>query len=92
MVPFKERAYCSTKETSEYLGRGRVKVFELLASGEIESIIVGNRRHVVVPSLIEYAEKERAAAASAPRQLAAGMRRKGESKGKGGDGGKDQPQ
>ena len=90
MVPFKERAYCSTKETSEYLGRGRVKVFELLASGEIESIIVVNRRQVFVPSLIEYADKERAAAASAPRQLAAGMRRKGESKGR--EGGKDQSQ
>jgi hypothetical protein len=68
-------------------------MFGLLASGEVESFLRGNRRQVVVESLLAFAEKERAAAATgASKAMHPGMRRKAESKRKLGEEGKGQPQ
>ena len=91
MLQIYERKFCSPKHGAEYLNVCLGKFFGLLADGSIESFLRGNRRQVVVESLLEFAEKERAAAATGvSKPMHPGMRRKGESKEKTGEGGKDQ--
>lgn len=46
-------------EAARLLGLGRTKVFELLASGDLESVVVGRRRLVPTAALVEFVTRLR---------------------------------
>lgn len=48
-----------TLATARRIGIGRSKLFELIKSGEIESVKVGRARLIPESALIEYVEKLR---------------------------------
>jgi excisionase family DNA binding protein len=58
-LPFRERLTCSVKEALEASGIGRTKFYELVARGQIDTIMVGDRRLVKIQSLQELLEAER---------------------------------
>ena len=51
-IPFRERLWCSVPEAQQVLNKGRTKIFEGIANGEIVSKLDGRRRLIHVPSLI----------------------------------------
>ena len=53
-VPFVERPTCSIAEACQAVGFGRTKLYELMDDGHIQSIKIGRRRLVRVPSLLSY--------------------------------------
>lgn len=48
------------KEVAELIGIGRTKVFELMRSGQLESVRIGSSRRIPAFALIEYVERLRA--------------------------------
>ena len=52
-----ERVFLTVAEVAEALGVGRSKVFELVISGEIESVKIGRLRRVPVAAVHEYANR-----------------------------------
>jgi excisionase family DNA binding protein len=51
-------------EATELIGLGRSKLYELLATGEIESVKVGKRRLIPHAALVEFVDRLRAHAAA----------------------------
>jgi excisionase family DNA binding protein len=43
-------------EVAEHLGIGRTKVFELMASGELESVAIGRSRRVPIEALEAFVD------------------------------------
>lgn len=46
------------------LGIGRTKTLEIVAAGEIESILIGRKRLILTPSIHQYIERRQVAAAA----------------------------
>ena len=58
-VPFNQRPLCSIDDGREAAGHlGLTKFYELLDinGGPIESVMIGRRRYVKVPSLLKFCE------------------------------------
>lgn len=53
-IRFEERPTCTVKEACAAAGLGKTKVHELIGGGAVESVKVGRRRLVKVPSLLRY--------------------------------------
>lgn len=59
-VPFNERPLCTINDGREAAGDlGLTKFYELLDinGGPIESVMIGRRRYVKVPSLLRFCER-----------------------------------
>ena len=56
------RLLYTTKEAAAVLSIGRSKLYELLATGELESIHIGAARRILVNAVEEFIEARRAAA------------------------------
>ena len=52
-----ERLYTVEQAATEVLGIGRTRVYELLASGEIDSIAIGRLRRIPESALQAYIDK-----------------------------------
>lgn len=50
-VPFEERLTCSVAEACDAIGLSRAKIYELIAGGAVDSLMIGRRRLIRVPSL-----------------------------------------
>jgi len=50
-VPFEERLTCSVAEACDAIGLSRAKIYELIAGGAVDSLTIGRRRLIRVPSL-----------------------------------------
>ena len=48
-----QRPTCTIAEACEAVGLGRTKLYELIGGGEIDTITIGRRRLVRVPSLLK---------------------------------------
>lgn len=59
-----ERLFVSVAEAAAVLGIGKTKMFELLASGQIESVQLDRRRLVPADGLRSYADEQRRLAAT----------------------------
>jgi excisionase family DNA binding protein len=57
-VAFGERLTCSVAEACKAVGLSRSKIYELISGGEVQSITIGRRRLVSVPSLKRLTEVE----------------------------------
>jgi len=70
-TPSDRRLVYSVEEAAELLGMGRTFIFQLVASGEIDSIKIGNRRRIPRDAIERYLERLRAeqSADSARQQL-----------------------
>ena len=53
-VPFVERPTCTIAEACSAVGFGKTKLYELLDGGAVDSIRIGRRRLVRVPSLLRF--------------------------------------
>jgi excisionase family DNA binding protein len=53
-VPFNERPTCTIAEACMAAGLGTTKFYELMGQGAIETVRVGRRRLVKVPSLLLF--------------------------------------
>lgn len=51
-IAFGERLTCSVAEACKAVGLSRSKIYELISGGEVQSVTIGRRRLVSVPSLI----------------------------------------
>ena len=58
-----ERLLLRPEEVCRALGLGRTKVFELLARGEIESLLIGRRRLVPREAVEDFVQRQREAQA-----------------------------
>lgn len=68
-----EKVGYSVEETMQATGLGRSTVYELLGSGELESIKVGRRRIVPADAITQFMNAKRAATADkAAAELGAG--------------------
>lgn len=63
-IPFRDRLTCTVKEAMQATGIGKTRMFELLASGEVQSMMDGGRRLVRVRSLIDRYDPAPAATAT----------------------------
>lgn len=63
-IPFSQRISCTVDEACEAAGIGRVKMYELIGSSEIETTRIGRRRLVLVRSLFKRIDPAFAAAQS----------------------------
>lgn len=54
-----ERLVYTVAEAAQALRIGRSKLYELLASGEIESIHIGRSRKIPAPALSDYINRQR---------------------------------
>jgi excisionase family DNA binding protein len=52
-TPFVQRPTCTIAEACNAVGLGRTKLYELIGGGEIDTITIGRRRLVRVPSLLK---------------------------------------
>ena len=59
-----DRITASIGEFCILSGLGRTKIYELLGSGELDSILIGKRRLVIVESYRRLIERQRAARAT----------------------------
>lgn len=50
------------KEAAELIGIGRTKVFELMRTGQLESVRIGSSRRIPAFALLDYVERLRATA------------------------------
>ena len=50
-IPFEERLTCSVAEACTAVGLSRSKIYELISDGAVETVMIGRRRLVRVPSL-----------------------------------------
>jgi len=53
-IPFIERPTCTIAEACSAVGFGKTKLYELIDGGDVESIRIGRRRLVRVPSLLRF--------------------------------------
>lgn len=53
-IRFEERPTCTVREACYAAGLGKSKMHQLISGGAVESISVGRRRLVKVPSLLKY--------------------------------------
>lgn len=53
-IRFEERPTCTVKEACAAVGLGKTKLHELIGGGAVQSVKVGRRRLVNVPSLLKY--------------------------------------
>jgi excisionase family DNA binding protein len=53
-IPFVERPTCTIAEACSAVGFGKTKLYELIDGGEVDSIRIGRRRLVRVPSLLQF--------------------------------------
>jgi hypothetical protein len=51
-IRFEERPTCTVSEACSAAGFGRTKLYELIDGGAVESVLIGRRRLVRVPSLL----------------------------------------
>ncbi len=54
VVPFVQRPTCTIKEACGAVGLGRTKRYELIGGGALETLTIGRRRLVRVPSLLKF--------------------------------------
>jgi len=69
-IPFRERLSAGKRETCHYTGWGLRKLNEMLAEGRVDSVVIGQRRYVVVESLLRVLEAGKNVVLSEPWQLA----------------------
>ena len=62
-----QRLLLTVPESARRLGIGRSLLYELLATGEVESIHVGRLRRIPADALADYVDRQRAAAADVAR-------------------------
>jgi excisionase family DNA binding protein len=55
-IPFVERPTCTIAEACSAVGFGKTKLYELIDGGAVDSIRIGRRRLVRVPSLLRLLE------------------------------------
>lgn len=55
-IPFVERPTCTVAEACSAVGFGKTKLYELIDGGEVDSIRIGRRRLIRVPSLLRLLE------------------------------------
>lgn len=60
LVPFHQRISCTVKEAYAASGLGPTTIYALIATGELESVKVGRRRLIRVPSLRRLIEGDKA--------------------------------
>jgi excisionase family DNA binding protein len=53
-IPFIERPTCTIAEACSAVGFGKTKLYELIDGGAVDSIRIGRRRLVRVPSLLRF--------------------------------------
>jgi len=53
-IPFVERPTCTIAEACSAVGFGKTKLYELIDGGAVDSIRIGRRRLVRVPSLLRF--------------------------------------
>jgi excisionase family DNA binding protein len=68
-----ERLLLRPEEAAEVLAIGRNKLFELLASGELESVRLGGSRRVPLDGLVEFVARLRASNDQAMRTVLIGI-------------------
>lgn len=54
-----EKRLLTVRETSAATGLGRSKLYQLIAAGELRSVLIGRSRRVAVEDLTEFVEKLR---------------------------------
>jgi hypothetical protein len=57
-IPFRERPLCTIGEGRQAIGVGLTKFYELIGGGLIETVMIGRRRYVRVPSLFRLADTD----------------------------------
>jgi len=57
-IPFHERPTCTVAEACDAIGLGKTKFYELMGAGAVETISVGRRRLVRVPSLLRFLDQQ----------------------------------
>ena len=57
-IPFAQRLACTIDEACRATGIGRTKLYEEISAGRIESVTIGKRRLVLVPSLLRLLASE----------------------------------
>lgn len=57
-IPFQERPTCTVAEACDAVGLGKTKFYELMGAGAVETITVGRRRLVCVPSLLRFLNRQ----------------------------------
>lgn len=55
-----DKLLLSVTEAAEVIGVGRTKAFELLAAGELEGVLIGNRRLIPADAIAAFVERLRA--------------------------------
>ena len=53
-IPFVERPTCSIADACQAVGLGRTKLYELMDEGIVQTVKIGRRRLVQVPSLLHF--------------------------------------
>ena len=53
-IPFGERPTCTIAEACSAVGFGKTKLYELMDGGAVESMRIGRRRLIRVPSLLRF--------------------------------------
>jgi Helix-turn-helix domain len=53
-IPFCERPTCSINDACRAVGFGRTKLYDLIDEGLVDTVKIGRRRFVRVPSLLAY--------------------------------------
>lgn len=64
-----DRLLLTVSEAASCLGIGRSTLYELVASGEIESVTIGRSRRVPVASLAVYVDRLLASSGAADEQV-----------------------
>lgn len=52
-IPFMDRPTCSIAEACDAAGIGKTKLYDLIDSGAVDSVRLGRRRLIRVPSLLK---------------------------------------
>lgn len=65
-IPFSERPLCTIEEGRLAIGVGLTKFYELIGAGLIDTMMIGRRRYVRVPSLFRLGEADVDPKPSAP--------------------------
>lgn len=55
-IPFSERPLCTAREGEEALGIKTTTLYRLIKEGRIETVKIGTRTYLKVPSLLRLAE------------------------------------
>ena len=57
-IPFGQRPTCTIAEACDAVGLGRTKLYELIGRGHLDTITIGRRRLVHIPSLLKLLDVE----------------------------------